>query len=71
MKGLKRLLAVVIGSALAACTTSPQQPALQSQEMSLADQYRSAVQAGAERKGVQVYWINPPESKDLKGSDSD
>lgn len=71
MKGKKFLLAAALGFSLGACTTTPQQAGVQDEEMNVADQYRSAVQAGAERKGVQVYWINPPEAKDLGGSDSD
>lgn len=69
MKALKFLLAVAAGFSLGACTTPPRQATVQADDMNVADRYRSAVQAGAERRGVQVYWINPPDDEDLGGRD--
>jgi hypothetical protein len=64
------LLFVSLTLGLGACAgTAEHNEAAESEELTYAEKYRRAIQADAERKNVNVHWINPPDDDDLDEND--
>lgn len=65
MKWAKIILTAMLASALGACAGNQTQTAAEDTEYGSVEKYQRAVQAGAERKNINVYWVNPPDEDDL------
>lgn len=68
MKTIGVFFTALLATALTGCATSPAAPGVSEaapEPMSNVERYRKAVTVGAERKNVEVYWVNPPKEEDL------
>lgn len=69
MKFVALPITLAAGLSLAGCTATPQGAATVQAtpgSMSNVERYRRAVNIQAERKNVEVHWVNPPRDKDLE-----
>lgn len=67
MKTRSIIILAVLASALCACATQQRQTKTYS-ELGSAERYVATIQQEANRSGVRVIWLNPPEDRDLSVS---
>ncbi|MEJ8566949.1 hypothetical protein [Elongatibacter sediminis] len=72
MKTVMALLTALIALGLSACASAPAGTAsVAPDSLTNVERYRRAVNLNAERKNVEVHWVNPPTEQDLDEYDED